>query len=235
MSAPPLPNATAHVGDDGENGVSPGYTFAPDLVTAWASPLQEVEAIQGLGAHFITEQIEVGRRGVAICGASRGVGVTFIATNAALALAQAGVSTVLIDANLHDPGVQNLIIPADAGLGLEQLLRSDRLERSDVIHPEVLPNLSVIFAGGIAADAAELLGGVAFRRLVQGCLRDFQFTIIDTPAANRWADARGICSAVGYSLIVARRNQSYVDDVATLKRELAEDGTVIVGALLNNV
>lgn len=235
MSGPPRATAAFPADEVAEFGVSDGYTFSRNLVTVWPSPLEQVEAIQGLGAQFIAQQIEIGRRGVAICGASQGVGVTFVATNAAVALAQAGVSTILIDANLHDPGVHELIAPREPVPGLEQALRADRLGWSDAIQAEVLPNLSVIFAGGPASDAAELLGGAAFQDLVKSCLRDFQFTIIDTPAANRWADARSICKAVGYSLVVARRNQSYVDDLATLARELADDGTTIVGALLNAV
>jgi protein-tyrosine kinase len=221
--------ADKRTGSEGD----PADLYSPELVTLGGAPIDQVEAVQALAAQIMAQQIEVGRRGLALCGASAGAGVTFVATNLAVALAQAGVSTMLIDANLRDPGVDRILPPQEDGPGLQQLLRSDQLERSDVTQPTDLTNLSVVYAGGVAEDASELIGTRAFAQLVESCLRDFEFTVIDTPPANRSADARAISKIVGYSLIVARRNQSFVDDLATLTRELGEDGALVIGALLN--
>jgi hypothetical protein len=38
---------------------------------------------------------------------------------------------------------------------------------------------------------------------------------------------------IGYSLIVARRNASYVDDVKALAAQLAADHASVVGCVLN--
>ncbi len=38
------------------------------------------------------------------------------------------------------------------------------------------------------------------------CLREFDATIVDTPPANQYSDARRVSTVVGYSLIVAHRN-----------------------------
>ena len=45
------------------------------------------------------------------------------------------------------------------------------------------------------------------------CLRDFDVTIVDTPAANISSDVRRISTVVGYSLIVAGAGKTYVNDV----------------------
>jgi protein-tyrosine kinase len=70
--------------------------------------------------------------------------------------------------------------------------------------------------------------------VIAECLRDYEYTIVDTPAANRSADARRLAGIVGYGLIVARRNLSYLDDVATLASELAEDRANVIATLFND-
>jgi Mrp family chromosome partitioning ATPase len=38
----------------------------------------------------------------------------------------------------------------------------------------------------------------------------------------------------GFSLIVSRKNQAYVEDVKTLAKQLRADRSVVVGSILNN-
>jgi len=209
------------------------YGLSPELVTLALDDGRHLHAIQSLVTQIIGRQVEVGRRGLTVCGASKGVGVTFTAGNIAVALSQAGISTLLIDGNLRDPGVSRLITPDGGALGLLQMLESGDLARRDIIRSEVLPNLSVIYAGGSSPDAAELLSSDAFRDLIGTCLRDFAFTVIDTPAANQWTDALIIAKMTGYALLVARRDQSFVEDVSTLAQELAKDGVALVATVMN--
>lgn len=209
------------------------YTLSPELVSVLAKDLRATTAMETLANQIIAQVVESGRRGLAFCGASKGVGVTFMAGNIAAALSQAGISTLLIDGNLRDPGVQRLFAPDVALPGLGEYLSNPELTLNDVVQYDVLPNLAVMFAGKPAPEAADLIGGDRFRDLVMLCQREFTLTIIDTPAANRWADARGIARLATYAMLVARRNVSFVSDVATLAGELSEDGVVLLGKIMN--
>jgi protein-tyrosine kinase len=209
------------------------YQLSEELIVLSQTATPAVEAMRALAVQLISQQVSGGRRGLAICGASAGVGVTFSAANLAVAMSQMGVSTLLIDANMHDPGIQRLITPLEDGLGLSELLRSDEVRLSDAIRGGVLPGLSVIYAGEAVAEASDLVEEERFRRLLEGCLRDHDFTIIDTPPANRWADCRAISKLVGYAMIVARRNLSFVDDIGTLAGELTDARVSLVGVVLN--
>jgi protein-tyrosine kinase len=157
-----------------------------------------------------------------------------MAGNLAVALSQIGVKTLLIDADLHHPSVDSLITPSVAGDGLAHCLASPTVNFYQVIHSDVLPNLSVLFAGGAATDAQELLGGERFQALMAMCLRDFDATIIDTPPANLCSDARRVSTVVGYSLIVAARDKSFVEDVKTLAGQLQADHARVIGTVLNS-
>ena len=192
------------------------------------------EAIRALRTHILAQHLGEGRRALAVCGASAGVGCTFVASNLAVALSQVGVNTLLIDANLRQPSIQHLFggpLPAAGGLG--QCLADEAPRFGRFIAAGLLDNLSIMFGGAPVPNPQELVGGAAFQVLMQSCMREFAVTIVDTPPANTYADARRIASVVGYSLVVARRNVSLVADIKTLIGELTIDHAHVVGTVLN--
>lgn len=211
------------------------YEFSPDLVTLVGDRALEAEGIRTIRTHIIARHIKDGRRGLAVCAASKNVGCTFTAANLAVSLAQVGVATLLVDGNMREPQLETMFRPQTSVPGLMQVLELDGDKTGPHVHAEVIPNLSLLYSGGQATNAQELLAGEAFRSFIQRSLRDFEFTIVDTPAANTCADALRISSMVGYALIVARANFSRVSEVSSLASELHEDGARVVGTVLNEV
>lgn len=193
----------------------------------------QAEAIRALRTHVMAQHVQEGRRALAVCAPSEGSGCTFVSVNLAVSLAQIGVKTLLIDGDLRDPGVDALLEPASSRPGLKQYLSSPGVEPGEAIVSDRLPDLSVMYAGGPAADALELLSGDRFQSLMNYCLRDYEVTIVDTPPANTCADARRISTVVGYSLIVARRNHSFIEDLQILTRQLRSDHARVIGTVLN--
>src|SRR5580700_2424004 len=86
-----------------ENRPRPTFAFSPSLVVASDPSGGPAEAIRALRTHLMAQHFQEGRRALAICAASRSVGCSFTAANLALALAQIGVKTLLIDADLRTP------------------------------------------------------------------------------------------------------------------------------------
>jgi capsular exopolysaccharide synthesis family protein len=211
------------------------YEFSDDLVTLTEARPAEAEAIRTVRTHIMARHVEDGRRGLAICAPTPGVGCTFTAVNLAVALSQVGLSTLLIDADLRAPQVDSFIKPSGPTAGLGQYLAAADRRAGDFIHHDVLPNLSVMYAGGVTDHAQELLASGGFRRLIEPCLRDFEFTVVDTPPGATVADALRIASVIGYTLIVAKAHKTRTRDVAEFARQLQEDGAQIVGAVLNEI
>lgn len=230
------PPADFSAPDDASNQApapATGYEFSPQLVTLFGEPAKQVATLRQTAAEVLAQHLGRGRRGLAVCSASLGAGVSFIAANLAIVMAQSGVSTLLVDAHLERPGLPGLIRSPEAGPGLSDLLASDEVDFGDVLHEDVLPRLSLVYAGQGAAEPHELLGNARFDRFIDRCLRSYECVLVDAPPANLSADARRVATVIGYALIVARRNVTYAEDLVTLRRELEQDGVAIVGSILN--
>ena len=191
------------------------------------------ESISALRVHLDAQHLRNRRRGLAVCGPAEGAGASFVAANLAVSMARAGVKTLLIDADLRKPTIHRYIRPSHEVPGLKQALQSDSLPFSEIIHP-VLPSLSVIFSGGKANDAAQLLASDRLEDLFRLCVRDYDLTIVDTAPANKYADGRLVASLIRYAMIVVRRDHSFVADLKTVVAEMESDSVQVIGNFLND-
>jgi len=209
-----------------------GYRLSDRLVAVDRSR-SGGEFVAALANEVMDRHIRRGRRGLAVCGAAQGAGVSFVAANLAVTLAQLGVSTLLVDTNLNAPGLEVLFTPPAPGPGLSDLLASPGAALAGTIRSHVLPRLSILYAGSLVGGEADGLGSDRFGEIVRSCLRDHECTIFDTPPANRSTGARLVSAAAGYALLVARCRVTFTDDIEMLTAQLAQDEVSIVGSVLN--
>lgn len=191
------------------------------------------ESIRLLRTQVIAQHIKPGRRALAVVAPVAGVGCSFIAANLAAALSQIGTKTLLVDANLRSPRIDQLFGLDPAGPGLSSYLGLQVARPERVVHANVLPNLSVIASGPPVARPQELLSSTRFRDGMNLLLREYDIAIFDTPPANSCADALTVASAIGYSVIVARRDHTFVNDVSALANQLAASRSTVVGSVLS--
>jgi protein-tyrosine kinase len=222
--------ATPVASDASEN---PKYDYSPALVTLAAPLSRGAEAIRALRTHVLTQHVQAGRRALAVCGPSLDVGCTFVAANLAVALAQVGIKTLLVDADLRAPMIDQIIRPKQVAPGLSACLAAPSGHVDDFIDNAVFPNLSVFYAGSPASNAQELLAREWFEEVMNHCLREYEITIVDTPPANTCADVRRISNLAGYGMVVARKNRSMVGDVRTLVEQLLDDHVRVIGTVMN--
>ena len=208
------------------------FALSTALVTLDQSVNGEAESYRALRTHIMARHVEGGRRALSVCAPTIGSGCTRVVANLAVALSQIGLKTLLIDANLRDPGVDKIFRPSQPVLGLQQCLSSSDTDYSAYTNTDVLPDLSIMFSGGTPANAQELLATDRFAEIMNFCLRDYAVTLLDTPAANRYSDAIRISTVVGYSLVVARRDKTLVNDIRTLVGHLENDRARVVGTVM---
>jgi capsular exopolysaccharide synthesis family protein len=194
----------------------------------------EAEAVRGLRTRIMAQHVREGRRALTVCSATQEAGCTFVAANLAVSMAQIGVKTALVDADLRTPGIGEMFRLDADGAGLGDYLQKPDVSLDAIIQPMSLANLSVVTAGHVQSNPQELLASARFKLFVDQMLREFDLTIFDTSATNACTDAQRVATVAGYSLLVARKHSSHVKDVTTLSGLLRADRSVVIGSVLND-
>ncbi|WP_176592693.1 CpsD/CapB family tyrosine-protein kinase [Sphingobium sp. EM0848] len=209
------------------------YHLSDQVVVSVGAGSPEGESMGALRTQLMSQHLKEGRRALAICSPSKAGRTSFIAVNLAVALTQAGVRTLLIDTNMRAPKVQSYIVPSRPVRGLADCLEDAAVEFGEVIQDDVLPSLSVVFAGGPTDKAQELLAGPRFKSLVDLCMREYDMIIFDTAPTNACADAQIVAMLARYGLVVARKNLSYVNDIKTLIADMRANRVEVIGTVIN--
>lgn len=224
------------IGDEtgGEEGNEhSSYLFSRKL-TVLSDPTGVHSSAVGALRNYLSQQhVRAGRRALAICSVSSDVDRTLIAANLAVTMAQAGASTVLVDANFRDSELDRYFLAPQHQPGLRSYLDGSVEDPSAIVRSEVIENLSLVHAGPPPPDPQALLASQRFETLMNGLMRNFDFTIVDCPAANGSSDMRRIASVVRYALVVVKRDVTFVGDVKRMIEELTADRVSVVGTFLN--
>jgi protein-tyrosine kinase len=191
------------------------------------------ESIKLLRTQVIAQHIKPGRRALAMIAPIEGSGCSFLTANLATSLSQVGIKTLLVDANLRSPRIDQIMGLDPNGPGLSSYLSLQVARPERVVYANVLPNLSVIAGGPPVARPQELLSSARFRDGMNVLLREYDIALFDTAPANSCADALSVAGAIGYAMIVARRDQTFFADVTTLSHQLSSARCAVIGSVLS--
>lgn len=157
--------------------ISPGSTFGlcQQLLAQWFTPQRQL---------------------LAVVGAAAGEGRSRLAAQLAVACAELGQRTLLIDADLRAPS-QHLAFGLPNRGGLADFLQDRRVSLA-----AVRDNLSVMVAGHAQTDPLELLSRERLPAFLAEARRHFGVILIDTPAAQRGPDFEIFAALAGGALVV---------------------------------
>jgi protein-tyrosine kinase len=148
----------------------------------------------------------------------------------AIAFAQAGRRTLLVDADMRHPH-QHALFNADYQWGLAQALALG--EAPSLYGVEGVPELSLLTAGVIPPNPLELVTNRRFGRMVETWRRTYDFVLIDTPPVSKYADGLAIATAATRVLVVTRTETTSFSSMKELVRRLVPTQARILGAVLN--
>ena len=112
-------------------------------------------------------------------GGKGGVGKSSTAVNLALAMADSGRRTLLIDADLRNPSVAK-VLGMEGSVGLTTVLLGDA-DVHDVIQTWGSAGMDVLPAGPIPPNPSELLGAAPVEALLTRLVQEYDFVLIDSP------------------------------------------------------
>ena len=134
-------------------------------------------------------------------------GKTFVVLNFASSLAQQGLKTVIIDADLREPRLEQALLSEAENPGLTDLL-SGQIDLKDAVNATQRGNLSVLPAGRRAPDPAKLLSNSEFNGVIGRLLQDFDRVVIDSPPVNAVSDVLLIAASADATCLVVRAGKT---------------------------
>jgi capsular exopolysaccharide synthesis family protein len=173
-------------------------------------------------------------RVIALTSANPQEGKTTVASNLALALAEIGRKVLLIDADLRKPRLHEIFNVSNAW-GLSDLLDGTKPPEGleAMVAGTVYRDLFVLPAGSAASSISNLLHSPRALDLLQRMRREFDMVIIDTPPMLQMPDARVLGRLADAVILVVRSARTTKETAAAAGQRLAEDGTRLLGTVLN--
>ncbi|MEV6637989.1 polysaccharide biosynthesis tyrosine autokinase [Actinoplanes sp. NPDC051470] len=171
-------------------------------------------------------------RTILVTSADDGEGRTTTAANLAAALAMAGRTVILVDADLRRPGLHTVFDMAN-GAGLTTILAGDAAP-ADVVQAGPVPRLRLVTAGPAAGAAADLLEGSRLDRTLRGLHQLCDIVVLDSGPVLSVSDGIALAAVSDHVLLVGDYRRTTRGHVVRALAELAEvvDGN-ISGVLLN--
>ena len=153
--------------------------------------------------------------------------------NLATALAQAGKRVLLIDADLRKPTVHQRF-KLDNSQGLSNYL-THQAESFDIIQDTAIPGVSVVTAGPLSPNPAELLSSERLSELFALAPNEFDIVILDTPPTMGLADSLILSNRTSATIMVAAFAQSKKRALTDSLKRLRQAHANVIGVVFTKV
>lgn len=191
------------------------------------------ESIRTLRTSILLGDLDRRYRSLLVTSASPGEGKSTTAAHLAIAHAEQGLRTLLIDGDMRRPSVHRRFnLPAN--LGLTNVLLGEVGWRDGVVNLDSTPMLDILPAGPPSRRASDLVGrGLA--ELLEEAGRAYDLVILDAPPLLGFSEPLQMASSVDGVVIVVRAGETDRKSVRGVVTSLKRLRANIVGIVLNGV
>ena len=171
------------------------------------------------------------------CSSIKGEGKTFVSLNLALTLSSLDKKVLLVGADLRNPQLHKYLKINKNRIGLSNYLYDPTTDWKNLINEKVFNNeyLSIIFAGVVPPNPAELLSNGRFEELLNILKKQYDYIVVDTAPTILVTDTLLISQFADLTVYVTRAD--FTDKkLLTYSKGLKEQGKLInVSYVINNV
>ncbi|PTT67402.1 polysaccharide biosynthesis tyrosine autokinase [Arthrobacter sp. HMWF013] len=215
-----------------------GVAYDPEaaqqpLLTQAAPQSPRAESFRQLRTNLQFANISGQAKSVLITSSLPGEGKSTTATNLAIALAQAGQTVCLVDADLRRPMV-NEYLGLERNAGLTTALVGGT-ELNDLLQPWGDDNLYVLTSGRIPPNPSELLGSPEMKNLLERLETAFDSVVIDAPPLLPVTDAAVLSQHVGGVVLVVGAQKIKEQDLEKALKALDMVGANLLGLVVNRL
>lgn len=192
------------------------------------------EAFRTMRTNVEFADIDTGLHSILVTSPGTGDGKSTVAANLALAFAQAGRRTVLVDADLRKPTIHELFDLTNT-YGLTTLIRSEVISLGQVIRTVDEPNLRVVTSGPLPPNPAELLGSNRMRTIIENLKTDADLVVFDTPPSAAVTDAAVLAGLIDGTILVVAANATRRQVARAVDESLTRVGGHVIGVVFNRL
>ncbi len=204
----------------------------PDLMLLEEPSSSFSESFKSLRTAVLLSSAESPPKQVLITSMSPGEGKTTTAVNLAVAISQTERSVLLIDTDLRKPRVHKALGLSNRK-GLSSLLSGMEAENILIKHPE--SGLTVLPAGPVPPNPAELLGSRKFAQVMEALAKRFDTIILDSSPMLSATDSLLVSKQVDGTIIVCRYGIATNDMLKQGIKSLDEIQSNVLGVVLNAI
>ncbi len=210
----------------------------PELATWKRKPSLVAECTRTtLTSILLPNQNEDGPRVIVLTSPGQGDGKTTVACNLSIAIAEIGRKVLLIEGDLRRPRLHKVFGLAN-NWGLRDTLRSDTplesIPISHLVRTTEIAGLCVLPGGSTGTTPSNLFYSPRMSELLKRLRAEFDMILIDAPPMIHLADARVLGRLADGVILVVRAGQTTTDSALFAAQRFAEDGTRVLGTVLNS-
>jgi capsular exopolysaccharide synthesis family protein len=169
---------------------------------------------------------------IGITSPNPGEGKSTVAANLAVTLAQAGFVTALMDADLRRP-TQHRLFQTGNERGLSTLLTMAERPWSWAARETMVPNLTLIPAGPLPPNPADLLSLERLRQILADMRSTFDVIVVDTPPVLAVSDPLILAAHVDGMVLVTSGGKTRLDALKRAAETLHRGSIRVIGVVIN--
>lgn len=188
------------------------------------------EAYRSLRTNIQYSSFDKKYKTLVVTSANPGEGKTTVAGNLALVLAQGESKVLLVDCDMRRPSMhKNFRVTNTYGIS-DLLIGKQKLE---TVINNVNSNLSIITAGNITPNPAEMLASKAMTAFLEDMKNKYDYIVLDTPPLQAVTDAQILSTKADGTLVVVRAGATKKEAVHNAVSMLKKVNGHVIGTILN--
>ncbi|MBN1622142.1 MAG: polysaccharide biosynthesis tyrosine autokinase [Endomicrobiales bacterium] len=233
-----------------KNKEQKAWLLRSKLIPFHSSKSPFVEAYHTLRTNLKLTLLKESGKIVALTSAGISEGKTITASNFALASAQSGIKTLLIETDLRRPSLHSIFgLTRGPGFtdciigtknwnevirGTTDFLLSD-MGTEKILKTPGIENLSLITSGPLVPNPLDLLNSPRVREILDEIISHYELVILDCPPVLLFADTLVISTLTDGTIIVYQVGRMARRALKRAKDQLTNVKAPVLGVVLNNV
>lgn len=171
-------------------------------------------------------------KSVLFTSATPSAGKSTVAANVAIAYAQAGKNTLLIDGDLRRP-TTHYTFEMQNVRGLSTAIINE-LPLNEVARESGIENLDVITSGPIPPNPSELLSSKKMNLFMKAVTDHYDMVIVDSPPVLAVTDSQVLSQLTDATILVTNVEDNNRETIKNAKELMEKADANIIGVVLNN-